>query len=363
VTIPVENIYYLYCYAWRHFMPVQDRDVIIEQAPESIHDLWALVLSHTFSRQVRRGLDHGYRADEGRLSLPRGRINPVRSSATGALATAMLECSWDEFLPDTPPNRIIKATMRRLASCGDLNKKHAHRLGILWRGLSHVADVVPTLQSIECVQLNRHNSSYRLMLDVCRLILKFLVPGDGAGEFRFKDPRRDHDHMARVFQDFLTVWFQRNCDPSEFPPVEIGPTDLEWPAVRMGSPDDLSRLPKMKTDITMRGPGRTLIIEAKYYHDVLTSRHEEATKKIISGHLYQLHAYLTAWRHWHPDGPLPEGILLYPTVCDPVDINVRIHGFPVRVVTLDLAKKWPAIEVNLNNITAKPCSSLPILGS
>jgi len=351
VTIPVTNLYYLYCYAWRRFAAIQDRDVFAEQAPENIPDLWALVLSQAFGRQVRRGLDHGYRTDEGRLSLPRGRIDPVRSSATGALATAMLECKWDEFVSDTPPNRIIKATMRRLASCANLDRTLAHRLGRLWRGLDQVADIDPTLQSVRNIQLNRHNAAYGLMLDVCALVLQFLEPAEGTGDFRFNDPRRDDAHMARVFQDFLTAWFVRHCDPREF--TSIGATKLNWPAEPLGPASDLMHLPAMFTDITMRGPNRVLIIDAKYYHDALIARHEDATKKIISSHLYQLYAYLSTWHHDHPGGPSPEGMLLYPTVCDPMDINLKIHGFPVRVVTIDLAQPWQDIADDLGRLLGR----------
>jgi 5-methylcytosine-specific restriction enzyme subunit McrC len=348
VTIPVTNLYYLYCYAWRRFAAIQDRDVFAEQAPDTIPDLWALVLSQAFQRQVRRGLDHGYRTEEGRLALPRGRIDPVRSSTTGAMATAMLECKWDEFVPDTPPNRIIKATMRRLAACSGLDRTLAHRLGRLWRGLDQVSDIAPTLQSVRNIQLNRHNAVYGLMLDICALVLQFLEPGDGAGEFRFNDPRRDDAHMARVFQDFLTAWFERHCDPREF--TSIGSTMLTWPAEPLGPADDLKHLPAMLTDITLRGPNRVLIIDAKYYNETLTAHHDEATKKIISGHLYQLFSYLSAWRHSNSNGPLPDGMLLYPTVCDSVDINVRIHGFRIRVATINLAQRWQDIAADLSRI-------------
>ena len=354
MTIPVTNLYYLYCYAWRRFAALQDQQVFAEHAPDCVADLWALVLSQAFERQVRRGLDHGYRSDEGRLSLPRGRIDPVRSTATGALASAMIECRWDEFVSDTPPNRIIKATMRRLATCSGLDRSLSHRLGRLWRGLDQVADITPNLQSIRSVQLNRHNAAYGMMLSVCELVLLFLQPGDGDGEFRFRDPRRDDQHMARLFQDFLTTWFERHHDPTEF--HSIGATMMRWPAEPLGPVDDLERLPAMLTDITLQGPLRTLIVDAKYYHDVLIARHEDATKKIISAHLYQLHAYLTTWQHHHPTRPLPEGMLIYPTVCDPVDINLKIHGFQVRITTIDLAQPWPAIAKAMERLLTMPKS-------
>jgi len=173
----------------------------------------------------------------------------------------MVECRWDEFVSDTPANRIIKAIMRRLATCAEIDRSLARRLGRLWRGLDQVANVEPTLQAIRSIQLNRHNAAYGLMLDVCALVLKFLVPADGAGEFRFNDPRRDDAHMARVFQDFLTAWFEQHCDPHEF--TSIGATKLNWPAEAIGATDDLKHLPAMFTDITMRGPERVLIIDAK----------------------------------------------------------------------------------------------------
>lgn len=356
MTIPVTNLYYLYCYAWRRFAAVQDQDVVAEAAPSSVADLWALVLSQAFQRQVRRGLDHGYRSEEGRLALARGRIDPVRSVGTGALASAMVECRWDEFVPDTPANRVIKATMRRLAACAGLDRVLSHRLGRLWRGLEQVSDITLKLRAIQNIQLNRHNSAYGMMLDVCALVFQFLQPGDTAGEFRFHDPRRDDEHMARVFQDFLTAWFDQHRNPVEF--RSVGATMLRWPAV--GSEPDLARLPAMFTDITLNGPNRTVIIDAKYYHDALIARREDATRKIISGHLYQLHAYLSTWRHDHPSGPMPEGMLLYPTVCDPVDIRVEIHGFPVRVVTIDLAQPWQSIAGDLARLVKRTPALVPV---
>ena len=151
--------------------------------------------------------------------------------------------------------------MRRLAACVDLDQTLAPRLGCLWRGLEQVQECTPTFGLIRDIQLNRHSSGYGLILSICALLLsKILEPGDSAGEFRFSDPRRDDAHMARVFQEFLTAWWDRHRDPAEF--RYAGATVLRWPA--QGSASDLSHLPEMMTDITLTGPQRTVIIEAKY---------------------------------------------------------------------------------------------------
>ena len=348
MSIPVANLYYLYCYAWRQFSAAADARVLEVDAPQTTADLWALVLSEAFARQVRRGLDHGYRVHHGRLSLPRGRMHPLQSTVSGALAVGQLECSWDEFVPDTDPNRIIKFTMKRLANCREVEPQHAHRLRRLILVLDRVADHTPTLREVRSVQLNRNNASYGLMLEVCRHVLEFLLPVEGDGTSAFRDPQRDDRHMAKVFEDFLMAWYQRHADPSEF--SWIGRRELAWPVRALGDPSDLRFVPSMITDITLRGPQRVLIIDAKYYRETLLARRESATPKIISGHLYQLHAYLAAWAAHYPSGPKPEGMLLYPTVQDPVDLKLEIHGYPVRVATVNLNQAWPKIAAELASL-------------
>ncbi len=348
MSIPVANLYYLYCYAWRRFSAAADCRVFDDHAPQSTADLWALVLAEAFTRQVRRGLDHGYRVHHGRLNLPRGRMHPLQSAVSGALAVGQLECSWDEFVPDTDPNRIIKYTMRRLANCREVAPQYAHRLRRLVQMLPRVADLTPTRREVRSVQLHRNNASYGLMLDVCRHVLDFLMPAEGDGTSTFRDPRRDDRHMARVFEDFLMAWYQRHADPEEF--SWIGRRELAWPARPLGDPEDLRFLPSMITDITLRGPDRVLIIDAKYYHHLLVARREDAAPKVISGHLYQLHAYLSAWATHYPDGPIPEGMLLYPTVQDHVNLKLEIHGFPVRVASVNLDQAWPKIAAQLTSL-------------
>jgi 5-methylcytosine-specific restriction enzyme subunit McrC len=106
----------------------------------------------------------------------------------------------------------------------------------------------------------------------------------------------------------------------------------------------------MKTDITMTGFARTVIIDAKYYHETLVASRQNALPKIISKHLYQLHTYLSIWENDHPNGPHPEGILLYPTVQDHVELNLKIHGYPIRVVTVNLDQPWSKIGKELTGI-------------
>jgi 5-methylcytosine-specific restriction enzyme subunit McrC len=106
----------------------------------------------------------------------------------------------------------------------------------------------------------------------------------------------------------------------------------------------------MVTDITLRGPKRVLIIDAKYYQQTLVAPREAAVHKIISGHLYQLNAYLGAWAAQYPTGPRPEGMLLYPTVQDHVDLKLELNGYPLRVATVNLDQEWGRIGEELSGL-------------
>jgi 5-methylcytosine-specific restriction enzyme subunit McrC len=59
VKIPIENLYYLLCYAWNRLDEAEIVDVDLE--PETkVLDLLAKVLVNGVNHVVRRGLDRGY---------------------------------------------------------------------------------------------------------------------------------------------------------------------------------------------------------------------------------------------------------------------------------------------------------------
>ena len=68
--------------------------------------------------------------------------------------------------------------------------------------------------------------------------------------------------------------------------------------------------PIMKTDITIRAPGRTLVIDAKYYPSHLISS-QFGDLRLHSDHLYKLSTYLAHFALREPANAL-DGMLLYP---------------------------------------------------
>ena len=73
VTIPIKNLYYIFCYAWGSFPSGDMVDVGKEEAPD-LQNLFAKLLIDGLHRIIRRGMARGYVSRQEDLKGPRGRI-------------------------------------------------------------------------------------------------------------------------------------------------------------------------------------------------------------------------------------------------------------------------------------------------
>ena len=73
MTIPIQNIYFLLCYAWDMLEEAQVLDVSSE-AMGSATDLIIRVLESGAAHLLMRGLDRGYVAEDVDTETPRGKI-------------------------------------------------------------------------------------------------------------------------------------------------------------------------------------------------------------------------------------------------------------------------------------------------
>jgi 5-methylcytosine-specific restriction enzyme subunit McrC len=199
------------------------------------------------------------------------------------------------------------------------------------------------------VQLHRNNRYYGFLLFVCRLVhsLKLPVSGETGGN-RFSDLLSDEKKMEKVFESFLRNFYR--AKQSEF--NEVGSIHLQWNVDPTGG-GDLTLLPEMRTDVTLRNAARTVVVDAKYYKDALKEYY--GSKKAHAENLYQLLAYLRAESaSVNPTRPRPDGILIYPVGDSKVDESYVIDGYLVRLFTLDLNQPWREIERDLLRLLEPP---------
>ena len=342
MSIPVHNVYYLLCYAWNALDEgrLVDVDTI---RPRHVVDLLASVLASGTKHLLRRGLDRGYLEHRERLSTIRGRIELAPTIRRGLHRQGQVHCAFDELSHDVLHNQILKSTITQLIAMGELHHEVRRDLVTLRRRLGLISDIPLHPSPFGRIQLHRNNAFYRFLLHVCELVASCLVPDESSGRNRFRDFLRDEKKMARLFELFVRNFFRR--EQTEF---AVKSEQLVWDA-KPAVPDraeDLAQLPRMLTDISLRSPGRTLIIDTKYYHEALASKYE-GRSKVRSENLYQLHAYLTNMEHREGPDAEAEGLLLYPDCGGEVDLAFELRGHLVRVRTLNLDQHWRGVHADL----------------
>src|SRR5260370_24699073 len=101
---------------------------------------------------------------------------------------------------------------------------------------------------------------------------------------RFQQVLDDEVRMSAVFEDFLRSFSQLHRNE-----YRVRAESPEW-YVSDATEDDLTFLPRMITDITLRHPNRTIIVDAKFYRKALAQT--PFGERVRSQHLYQLVTYL-----------------------------------------------------------------------
>ena len=341
--IPIQNIYFLLCYAWDTL--VEGKIVQVNQeACTSCAELFARVLESGVTHLLKRGLDRGYIAESDATHSLRGKFDVSSTVKHSLLQTARVQCQVDSLSHDVLHNRIIKTTLGRLGRCDDLDIVLRKTLLGLSRRLHDITEVELCQGIYSRVTLHRNNAFYGFLLHVCRLVNDSLLIDQKTGSSRFRDFVRDETKMARVFERFIVNFYRR--EQSEF---WVKSDVLKWQDVD-ASDEHLRFLPSMRTDVSLESRQRYIVIDAKYYTNTLQSYWSNET--VHSGNLYQMFAYLKNLQLAKGILRPIEGVLLYPTVSKAIDLDYRIHGQRIRVATVDLNADWKQITARLLGIIA-----------
>lgn len=343
--IPVENIYFLLSYVWNQFEE-GDMTEVASCDFKNVADLLASVLCRGTSRLLRKGLDRGYLEQEEILSTIRGRIDVSYTSRHGLQHRGRVLCRFDELEYDILHNQIIKGTLRRLLKLPDLDREISNKVRGIYRRMSGIREIALTPNIFKRTTIHRNNSYYRFLLHICELIVTYTLPDEKKGGYRFLEFLRDEKRMARIFEKFVLNFYSKEQDV-----FSVKAEQLYWPVevFEDGREGDLDYLPAMYTDISLRSPTRTLVIDTKYYTDALSSKYGGAPK-ISSANLYQINTYLSSLEGRDFPDNVAEGMLLYPTNGFELDLAWKIKGHTIYVKTLDLSQDWRNIQCQLLEI-------------
>ena len=346
MTIPAENLYYVLCYAWERLNQLEAvPDDVRTSTFDLPQDFLARLLHDSFAQVLRRGLDRGYREWAEDTRRPRGKLDLPRTVRRALRMRGQVRARYEELSRDVLHNRIVKTTMQRLAAVEQLNTDLKARLTRLVQRIADITEVDLREDLFHRVQIHRNNADYGFLLDLCRLITRHQFPEARAGVVRFRDFTTDEAEMGRLFEDFVRGFLR-----TEHPGLGVRRHKrIEWIGVPKG--DTVRRFPIMETDIYVPGVGgRSVIVETKCVSAPFARGGGASTASLRSDHLYQLFAYLTNHARSRPAEPPALGMLLYATTGETFDYRYDVHGHPLWVWSVDLAKPWQAVRADLHRL-------------
>jgi 5-methylcytosine-specific restriction enzyme subunit McrC len=282
--IPIRNLYYLFLYAWDRFPEGRHVNVGLDLSPDLPNLLSRVLISGTRSL-LRRGLDRGYDNVVEVPASPRGRFLFGETIKRNSLISGRLVCAFDDLSVDIPHNRVLKAALQKLMRSPDVSNELANEMRGLDKRLAGVTSMPLSRELFRPLQLSRNSGHYGLLMRVCEMVLELALPEEGGTGSRFADILEDEERMSTIFESFV-----RNFYRQEQTSFSVGSEVITWEA-ECHIPDQASYLPTMVTDVTLRSPLRTIVIDAKFYRQTLVNRHG-GRPKIRSDHLYQLQAYM-----------------------------------------------------------------------
>lgn len=338
--IRIQNIYHMLAYAFQTLQEQSYRDIAAEEF-DNTADLLAEILARGVSLQLKRGLGREYVDREDALSSPKGKIELSDSLKTRSIMRRQPVCSYDEFSTDTRMNRILKATIVLLVRA-DIDKA---RKKALRRLLPYFADVEGADLSVADwhMRFDRNNQTYRMLMNVCWLVVKGLLQTQEDGSIRMMDFLNEQ-RMSHLYEKFILEYYR--C---EHPKLSAGAPYISW-ALDDGF-DDM--LPTMHSDITLRQGRTVLIIDAKYYGHTMQQQFDK--RSVHSGNLYQIFTYVKnkeAELASTPDPHSVSGMLLYAKTDEDVqpDGVYQMSGNQISVRTLDLNQPFETIRSQLDSI-------------
>lgn len=337
--IPPRNLYYMLLYAWGHFRAGETELVGSDDSP-NLPTLLAKVLNSHAHRLLRRGLDRGYLAlaEEGRSIRGRILVSEIAKRQTVKLrGTAVYE--YDELSTDILHNQILFETLFRLSRSDRIEQGVRHEVGLTAKRFREVSRIRLTADLFSRVMLSRNTSQYALLMHICELLFRELMPDTKGFSNRFKSIDEDKVRMEALFEEFLRSFYR-----AELPDHKVLAKEYQW-AAGAGKDEDLALIPKMRTDITVSSAESALTIEAKYNQEVFVES-QFGGKKLRSGHLYQLHAYLSHASHYAPHKE-HRGLLIYAERERPIDADLTILGRRLRIGTVNLTEEWKTIHNRL----------------
>ncbi len=339
-SIFIKNIYYMLSYAFTTLKQGGYEDIATEEF-ENIHNLFAAILAKGIGRQLKQGLYREYISRKEDISVVRGKIDMPGTIQKCLSRKRLLTCEYDELSENNLLNQILKTTVMLLIRHTKVDQEYKNDLKKEMLFFSNVEIIDPNTVRWTAIRFQRNNSTYRMLISLCQLILEGMLLTTDSGEYKLAS-FIDDQRMNRLYEKFILEYYVKEC-----PQVTAAASRIPW-ALDDGIG---TMLPVMQSDIMLTRGSKVLIIDAKYYTRTTQAQYDVHT--LHSGNLYQIFTYVK-----NKDTEFGEkthtvsGMLLYAATDEAIqpDNSYQMSGNKISVRTLDLNKDFSEISVQLNAI-------------
>lgn len=343
MNIPIENIYYLLCYAWNKLEEKDRVNISIDGKTELI-DLFAKLLVNATKILLKRGVEKNYIDDTLEIGGVKGKLQLSQTFKSNLLSKQRTICSFDEFSANILLNRILVSTIYRLSRMKGLDIGLKSQLVGLFRMLSGIEMIVLKSSLFRQIKLNRNNHFYGFTMNICQIIYENSLPSEKQGEYRFVDFTRDDKKMNQLFEAFVRNFYR--IEQNIFPIVRV--ENIRWQFSSVNK-NNAQFLPTMETDITLENEREKVIIDTKFYRETMSINFDK--EKIKSDNLYQIFSYLLNQRRDDNSKTLnAKGVLLYPTIEKDFDLLFIYKNHEIQIRTVNLNTNWRHIASRLKEI-------------
>lgn len=306
---------------------------------DNADNLLAAILEKGISFQIKKGLRNDYIPQSDITSKIRGKIDVTSSIKSQYYITKKLTCEFDDFQSNIQLNQIIKTAVLLAIQSKEIDHNIKQKLKKSLLHFGQIDSVPVNTISWNSIRFNRNNATYKMLINICYLLINGLIQTKNIGDKRLVD-FIDEQKMHRLFEKFIFEYYKKH-----FPSIKVTASHIPWNS----DDNEIDFLPTMKSDIILKSKGKTLIIDTKYYANSLqTGRFNKKT--IHSNNLYQIFTYVKNYTASSTDEV--SGMLLYAKTDEYItpDLCYKLSGNDFFIKTIDLNCDFKDILQQLNDL-------------
>ena len=337
--IKVQNIYYMLAYAYQVLNTHSYENLAVEEF-QYASDLFAAILAKGTANQLKRGLGREYISVFESLSSPVGKINVTESIKRQTMLRRKLVCDYDNYSENEYLNKVLKTTVILLIKTPEVKPKQKQLLRKLLFYFDNVDEIDPYSIKWNLIKYHRNNATYKMLINICYLVIEGMLLSEKEGKKRLAK-FLDDQKMHRLYEKFVIEFYRKH-----YPKYNASSMHIDWNIDN----EFTDFLPMMKTDITLKYQGKTLIIDTKYYAHTMQSNEFYKSRTIHSNNLYQIYSYVKNYDVNNTG--LVSGLLLYAGTNEDIvpNFDYLMGGNKISTKTLDLNADFSFIKKQLDNL-------------